>query len=67
MIRMKIAFALRLLNDFSGNSIKEKGFHFYINERIIHPVVKEDGIYVDGTLGGAGHSFWNRWKQLQKL
>ena len=46
MIRMKIAFALRLLNDFSGNSIKEKGFTFYINERIVHPVAKEDGIYI---------------------
>lgn len=46
MIRMKIAFVLRLINDFSGNCIKEKGFTFIINERTIHPVAKEEGIYV---------------------
>ena len=46
MIRMKIAFVLRLINDFSGNCIKEKGFTFMINERIVHPVVKEEGLYV---------------------
>ena len=46
MIRMKIAFVLRLINDFSGNCIKEKGFTFVINEKIVHPVVKEEGLYV---------------------
>ena len=46
MIRMKIAFVLRLINDFSGNCIKEKGFTFIINEKIVHPVVKEEGLYV---------------------
>ena len=46
MIRMKIAFVLRLINDFSGNCIKEKGFTFVINDRVVHPVVKEEGLYV---------------------
>ena len=46
MIRMKIAFVLRMINDFSGNSIKEKGFTFVINDRVVHPVVKEEGLYV---------------------
>ncbi len=46
MIRMKIAFVLRLINDFSGNCIKEKGFTFIINDRVVHPVVKEEGLYV---------------------
>ncbi len=46
MIRMKIAFVLRLINDFSGNCIKEKGFIFVINDRVVHPVVKEEGLYV---------------------
>lgn len=46
MIRMKIAFVLRLINDFSGNCIKEKGFTFIVNGRVVHPVVKEEGLYV---------------------
>lgn len=46
MIRMKIAFALRLINDFSGNCIKEKGFSFVINEKVVHPVAKEEGLYI---------------------
>lgn len=46
MIRMKIAFVLRLINDFSGNCIKEKGFTFIINQRVVHPIVKEEGLYV---------------------
>lgn len=46
MIRMKIAFVLRLVDDFSGNSIQDKGFAFYINDRIVHPVDKGDGLYV---------------------
>lgn len=46
MIRMKIAFVLRLLNDFSGSCIKERGFVFFVNGRVVHPVVKEEGSYV---------------------
>ena len=46
MIRMKIAFVLRLINDYSGVCIKEKGFTFITNERICHPVEKEEGLYV---------------------
>ena len=46
MIQMKIAFVLRLINDFSGKCIKEKGFTFKINDRIAKPVVKDEGVYV---------------------
>ena len=46
MIRMKIAFVLRLIDDFSGNCIRQKGFNFIINDRVVHPVIKEEGLYV---------------------
>ena len=46
MIQMKVAFVLRLINDFSGKCIKEKGFAFKVNDRIVHPVVKDEGVYV---------------------
>ena len=46
MIRMKIAFVLRMINDFSGEWIKDKGFAFYNGSRRILPVEKEDGLYV---------------------
>lgn len=46
MVRMKVAFVLRLINDFSGNCIKEKVFTFKIDGRTAVPVVKEEGLYV---------------------
>ena len=46
MIQMKVAFVLRLINDFSGKGIKEKGFIFKMNDRIAKPVVKDEGVYV---------------------
>ncbi len=46
MIRMKVAFVLRMVDDFSGKWIREKGFSFYIGERKAHPIEKEDGLYV---------------------
>lgn len=46
MIRMKIAFVLRLLDDFKGKSMKEKGVRFMIDGRAEHPLEKEDGLYV---------------------
>lgn len=46
MIRMKIAFVLRLIDDFSGKSITDKGFLFRIHEKVVHPIEKEDGLYV---------------------
>lgn len=46
MIRMKIAFVLRLINDFSGKCIREHGFTFLVNGRVVHPVIKEEGSYV---------------------
>ncbi len=46
MIRMKIAFVLRMIDDFSGQCINEKVFTFYVNGRAVHPVEKEEGLYV---------------------
>lgn len=46
MIRMKIAFVLRLIDDFTGKPIREKGIRFIIGGRAVHPLEKEDGMYV---------------------
>lgn len=46
MIRMKIAFVLRMIDDFSGQWITEKGFSFIVNGRVAHPVEKKEGLYV---------------------
>lgn len=46
MIRIKIAFVLRLVDDFTGKPIKESGFRFIINDRVVHPLQKEEGAYV---------------------
>lgn len=46
MIRMKVAFVLRLIDDFKGGSIKEKGFRFMVGGRVCQPLEKEDGLYV---------------------
>ncbi len=46
MIRLKIAFALRLVDDFSGQSILKKKFRFVIGERVVHPIEKDEGVYV---------------------
>lgn len=46
MIRMKIAFVLRLVDDYSGQCIRTKGFRFLIGGKIVHPIEKEEGLYV---------------------
>ena len=46
MIRMKIAFVLRMIDDFSGMCIHEKVFTFVANGRAVHPVEKKEGLYV---------------------
>ncbi|MBS6397837.1 MAG: hypothetical protein KH452_11930 [Clostridiales bacterium] len=46
MIRMKIAFVLRLTDDFSGQCIRKKKFLFSIGDRVVHPVEKEEGLYI---------------------
>lgn len=46
MIRMKIAFVLRLVDDYSGQCIRKKKFTFCIGGRVVHPVEKEEGLYV---------------------
>lgn len=46
MIQMKIAFVLRLVDDFSGQCIQKKKFIFSIGNRVVHPVEKPEGLYV---------------------
>lgn len=46
MIRMKIAFVLRLVDDYSGQCIRGKKFTFFIGGHVAHPVEKEEGLYV---------------------
>lgn len=46
MIRMKIAFVLRLVDDFSGRDIRKRKFVFSIGGRVVQPIEKEEGLYV---------------------
>ena len=46
MIQIRIAFVLRLVDDFTGVCIKRKSFRFWTDEKILHPVQKEEGLYV---------------------
>lgn len=46
MIRMRIAFVLRLVDDYSGQCIRKKKFRFVIGGRVVHPVEKDEGLYV---------------------
>ena len=46
MIQIHIAFVLRLVDDFTGDCIKKKSFRFWTDDKILHPVVKEEGLYV---------------------
>ena len=46
MIQIRIAFVLRLVDDFTGTCIKRKSFRFWTDEKILHPVQKEEGLYV---------------------
>ena len=46
MIQMRMAFALRLVDDFTGQCIRKKGFLFSVEGRVIHPVEKDEGLYL---------------------
>lgn len=46
MIQMRMAFALRLVDDFTGQCIRKKGFLFTVEGRVIHPVEKDEGLYL---------------------
>lgn len=46
MIQMKVAFVLRLVDDFSGKCIEKKKFIFSIGNRVVHPIEKPEGLYV---------------------
>lgn len=45
------------LRDFTLETIEFNHTPVLLNECIDNLMIKKDGIYVDGTLGGAGHSF----------
>lgn len=46
MIQMKIAFVLRLVDDFSGQCVQRKKFRFSIGNNVVHPIEKPEGLYV---------------------
>ena len=46
MITIKIAFVLRLVDDFSGKTIVNKKFVFRKEGRLVKPIQKEEGLYV---------------------
>ena len=46
MITAKAAFVLRMVDDFTGIPIQKKNFWFRINGQIVHPLEKEEGLYV---------------------
>lgn len=46
MIQIRIAFALRLVDDFTGQCIRKKGFLFSVEGRVVHPVEKDEGLYL---------------------
>ncbi|MBR5509412.1 MAG: hypothetical protein IKV59_05110 [Lachnospiraceae bacterium] len=43
---MKIAFVLRMVDDYSGQCIRKKKFCFSIGNRVVHPIEKAEGLYV---------------------
>ena len=45
-MKTKVAFVLRLLDDYSGKVIQKEAFLFYKDETLLHPVVKDEGLYV---------------------
>ena len=46
MVRTKVAFVLRILDDFSGKVVSEKKFRFFSKDRPIKTIQKEEGLYV---------------------
>lgn len=46
MIRYKISFALRLIDDFTGRKIGKTGCSFYMDGRFISTIYKEEGLYL---------------------
>lgn len=46
MIVFKTAFAIRLMDDFTGKRIEKEKFIFRIHGKVYQPIVKEEGIYI---------------------
>lgn len=45
-MKTKVAFVLRLLDDYSGKVIQKEAFQFYADEILLHLIVKDEGMYV---------------------
>lgn len=45
-MKTKVAFVLRLLDDYSGKVIQKEAFLFYADGELLHPIVKDEGMYV---------------------
>lgn len=46
MIASQVAFALRLIDDFNGKTIKNQKFNFELDGIVVRPIQKEEGLYV---------------------
>ena len=46
MVRTKVAFVLRMVDDFSGNVVLGKNFRFFSKDRAISSIQKPEGLYV---------------------
>ncbi len=45
-MKTRVAFVLKLLDDYSGKVIRKEAFLFYIDGELMHPIVKDEGMYV---------------------
>lgn len=45
-MKAKVAFVLRLIDDYSGNVIQREAFQFLDDQNLIKPIVKDEGMFV---------------------
>ena len=45
-MKAKVAFVLRLFDDYSGNVIQREVFQFLNDQNLIKPIVKDEGMFV---------------------
>ena len=46
MIEIRVAFVLKLIDDFNGRPIFKKKFSFKVDGRDYRPIEKEEGLFV---------------------
>ena len=44
-MKTRVAFVLKLLDDYSGKVIRKEAFLFYADGELLHPIVKDEGMY----------------------